>query len=215
LDSLTFVAKLAEISVWPAIVLFVLWRGRTRIVSLLDRLENFEGWGAKLAFGKQLDQVEQKLDRIEPLSTLVLAEPDQPPLSDLKARIAEAELPPPYVVQEAWKRVEHAIRSAFKKVVSEGEDVIRGDESIFLVASYLEDIKGFAFSKKESAAIIELHNLRNKAVHSVDPQITITDALRFSDLADRLVSIVEEQTADEKGRLARLLGDAVDRSGVR
>jgi hypothetical protein len=177
-------------------------------------LEKFEGWGAKLAFGKQLDQLEQTLGRVETASSPALSEPEKLLIPDLKSRIAEAELPPAYVVQEAWKRVEHAIRSAFKKV-STGEDVISGDESIFFLASYLENIKGFRFSKEETGAIIELHNLRNKAVHSVDPQITITDALRFSDLADRLVSIIEEQGADEKGRRARLLGDADENSDVR
>jgi hypothetical protein len=207
LDSFTFITKLVDTLIWPAIVLFVLWRGRIRIASLFDRLENFEGWGAKLAFGRQLDHVEQKLDRVEPPSVPVLSEPDKPPFPDLKYRIAEAELPPAYVVQEAWKRVEHAIRSTFHKI-SASDEIISGDESVFFLATYLEDIEGFNFSKDESAAIIELHNLRNRAVHSVDPQITITDALRFSDLANRIVSIIEEQSADEKGRKARLLGDA-------
>jgi hypothetical protein len=204
LDLFTFISKLVETLAWPTIVLFVLWKGRTRIITLLDRLENFEGWGAKLAFGKQLDQVEQKLAQVGPPPSDVPFQPSLPPTEpfpDLTSRIAEAELPPAYVVQEAWKRVEQAIRRAYEETSTSKDPP--GSDSVFSMATYLGAVEGFKFSKDERDAIIELHNLRNKAVHAIDPQITITDALRYSDLANHLVSTIKEQSEGIKERLIR------------
>jgi hypothetical protein len=103
---------------------------------------------------------------------------------------AMAELPPTDLVQEAWKRIDQTIREVATK-----RGLPDKDQDFFPFVSYLEAIGALKLSPEERDSIIELHNLRNLAVHPPDPQITITDALRYHDLANRLVSLIKERLA--------------------
>jgi hypothetical protein len=181
MDVLTFIVRMVEALAWPMMAAFVLWHGRAHIGALLRRLEKFKGWGAEVSFlGQQLDRLEAALppepqpEAVKPKDT-----------AELQARAVEADLPPAYLVQEAWKRVEHALNEASKRLLMPGENWAKALRE-------LPDRLNLLPEEKES--LNDLRQLRNRVVHSLDPQITITDALRYRDIADRLVRAIEDRS---------------------
>jgi hypothetical protein len=147
--------------------------------ALGNRLERAKGAGFELTFGKSVDQIEeifpiskttpQDRQRIENVSELSL-------------------LPPPYIVSQAWLRLEHAIREAI-----DPDELARR-----LGVDYLR----FANSKgiitdDELPALQTLQELRNRAAHSADPGIAITDALRYHDIADAVIEKIKHRPVKE------------------
>lgn len=96
-----------------------------------------------------------------------------------------SDLPPAYLVDDAWKRVEGALRIAGNRLIALGDDWSKAFRE-------LPDRLGLLPEEKES--LIELREMRNQVVHSLDPQITTTDALRYHDIADRLVQAIKERS---------------------
>jgi NAD(P)-dependent dehydrogenase (short-subunit alcohol dehydrogenase family) len=73
-----------------------------------------------------------------------------------------------------------------------------GEESAQILASRGANVvlaarrKGL-LTDEEMPAVLRLRELRNQAAHSVDPDITITDALRYHDIADTLIQKIKER----------------------
>jgi hypothetical protein len=99
-----------------------------------------------------------------------------------------SQLPPPYIVSQAWLRLEQAIRLAV------GVPPIEGRTPVLSTRRYtdLAHAKGL-LTDEEMPAVLRLRELRNQAAHSVDPDITITDALRYHDIADTLIQKIKER----------------------
>jgi len=55
-------------------------------------------------------------------------------------------------------------------------------------------ISGRALTDDEMPAVERLREMRNLAAHSVDPDITITDALRYHDIANALIQRITQQS---------------------
>jgi hypothetical protein len=111
LDWLTFFSTDIKSLAWPAaaiIALFVL-KGELRglVHTLGNRLRSFKGFGVETTFAEAVDQVEQILPAPE-------AKEIAAPLDAQRIEtIAEStQLPPPYIVSQAWLRLEQAIREA-------------------------------------------------------------------------------------------------------
>ena len=105
--------------------------------------------------------------------------------------IAElSQLPADYIVTRWWLKLEQAIREAL--------DIPTGPWKS-KTAEYLKvaSERGL-LSAEEAAAVKELRDLRNQAVRTVDPSITITDALRYHDIANALIQKLKEHSASKK-----------------
>ena len=44
--------------------------------------------------------------------------------------------------------------------------------------------------------LYELRRIRNDVVHNVDADVSLTDALRYRDLASRIVAVIEQNQSD-------------------
>jgi hypothetical protein len=162
---MTFIAKIVEVLVWPTVIAFILWHSRSRLAGLLERLENFEGSGAKVAFSKRLDKVEENLSNPPPLLSL-----------------PENSLPPAYLIQGAWTAVRNAIRNAAKE---KGLDKGRN----FRIANTVDLAKLLGLPQYQIFALRDLSRLRNVAVHGGETamnSLTETDALRYQNIAETL-----------------------------
>jgi hypothetical protein len=47
-------------------------------------------------------------------------------------------------------------------------------------------------NSEEMQILFDLELLRNRAVHSLEPEITITDALRYNDVVNSLISKLQQ-----------------------
>jgi hypothetical protein len=115
---------------------------------------------------------------------LVLPEPEQ-----LEIRSELSTLPPAYVVIRRGGRLMRALRDAVEKVHS--GIAVEGNRSRnrYLQLARLHGL----LHPDEEPVIQELLVLRNQALHSGDPAITSTDALRYYDFAEALISNFKER----------------------
>ena len=97
-------------------------------------------------------------------------------------------MPPPYIVSQAWLRLEQAIREALDT------RYIRSGLPPRPRLNYLRAARTVGLlSDDEMPALELLSQLRNHAVHLLDPGITITDALRYHDIVDALIQQLKQQ----------------------
>ena len=195
MDWLTFFSAGIKSLAWPVAVIVALFVLKRHLVDLLralgNRLETAKGVGFELTFGKGVDQVEEILP--------------VPEAKEITGSIANhriesvhelSQLPPSYIVSQAWLRLEQAIRDAVRIPVISPER--RPRASIF---DYLD----FAMRQEllftnEVPAVQQLRVLRNQAAHSADPGITMTDALRYHDIANGLIEKIRQRAQSKSQR---------------
>jgi hypothetical protein len=176
MDFGTFIVRLVEALAWPTVVLVVFWTLRGQVGALVGRIRRLKWKDAEAAFSEELDKAEEKV-------------PPPPPTekpSDMEEQRATAQLPPAYIVQQAWLRVEHALGAA--------SDQLGLSPTARL--NYAKRLQRLNLSPEEADLLRQLRALRNQAVHSQQPDITVTDALRYKDLAESLAHRIEESRKD-------------------
>jgi hypothetical protein len=149
-------ALLVEALAWPIVVGVGFWSVRGQVGGLVGRIRRLKWKDAEAAFSEQLDKIEEKA-------------PPPPAIeapTNVQERVVEAQLPPGYIVQQAWLRLQQAIQEA----------------------------ANFDLSSDERWLLSQLRLLKNEALQS--PQgITVTDALRFKDQAEDLARRIRGRRA--------------------
>jgi hypothetical protein len=195
LDWLTFLAAVIKALAWPGVVvvaLFVLKRNLGDLLrSLGNRLEKAKGAGFELTFGKGIDEVEEALPAAEAKETSA-------PISSQKIEAVSelAQLPPAYIVSQAWLRLEQTIRDAVETPTAISPHIRRSSYRV-MDALNLARSQELIYSD-ELPAVEQLRALRNQAAHSVDPGITLTDALRYHDVANALIEQIEKRRRSQR-----------------
>ena len=146
---------------------------RALVTNLGGRLKSAKGAGIELNFGERIDEVQKTLpseDRAQ------MAAPSDKRLVDLNDLSA---LPPAYIISQAWLTVEAAIQNAMLPIAAPHS---RGRP---LAAPELLRIarQQSLVTEDEVPSLEELRKLRNLAAHARDPDISLTDALRYNDIA--------------------------------
>lgn len=185
MDWLTFIVRIVETLVWPIVVGLIAWTQRAPLGRLIDklRLRSLKWGDAEATFGEELDRIEETI--APPLATGVRE------LQEITAKAAQ--LPPAYIVQQAWSRLEQAINEATKGRFAE-LPTDRGGASSRTGArmvNYARRVEALELSPDDAELLRQLRNLRNLAVHSSEPNITVTDALRYNDFAEALARRIE------------------------
>ncbi|MBS0641227.1 MAG: hypothetical protein JSS43_15240 [Proteobacteria bacterium] len=178
MDAGTFIVRIVEAIAWPVTAGLIFWKLRGRVGDLIDSIQRLKWKDTELTFGKQLDRVEAE----RPPAPVVEADENAPQLEQIAA---EAQLPPAYIVQQAWLRIERVIDEATKSRASTSET------SAGRTLNYARRMQALNLAPDDAALLRELRALRNEAVHSAQPNITVTDALRYKDLAESLARRIE------------------------
>jgi len=169
----------------------VLKRQLTDLLGALgSRLVTAKGVGFEFTFGQRVDQIEESLPG--PGTKEITAPPDARQIESVSEL---SQLPPPYIVSQAWLRLESAIQNLVDENLKERG---QGDRHIRLgTIPILMLRKMNIFADDELDVLGELRELRNRAAHSLDPNITLTDALRYNDIANNLIHRIEERHKGE------------------
>jgi hypothetical protein len=189
LDWLSFISADIKSLAWPIAAIVALLVLKRHVIDLLralgNRLEKAKGAGIELTFGKGIDKVEEIL----PLPDTKIDE------SIVTQRIENASelshLPPSYIVSQAWLKLEQAIRDTVDMPIRISASIRRQP---YRVLDYIDLATRQEFLlNDEVSAVQQLRALRNQAAHSVDPGITITDALRYNDIASSLIEKIKRR----------------------
>ncbi|MGP0009860.1 MAG: hypothetical protein ACLPIG_14330 [Methylocella sp.] len=190
MDWLTFISTVINSIAWPTVAVIALVVLRSDIAALLgklgSRLQTAKGAGVELTFAQGVDDIE---DKLPPAETKAITEvKDTKQLEDFTEL---ARLPPPYIVSQAWLRLEHAIQSAVDASLV-NKPAPAGGRRLSPVA-YLNLVTVQRILPEEDFGVLhELRILRNRAAHSLDPDITVTDALRYNDIVNSLIRKIEQ-----------------------
>jgi hypothetical protein len=190
MDWLTFLSSDIKSLAWPmaAVVAIVVMRRDVAALlrALAPRLQKAKGPWGELSFGQGVDEVE---DKLPPAETKAITEVEEAKRIEDVSELAR--LPPSYIVSQAWLRLEHAIREAVDE--RPGEIAVSAGGGRKSPVIYVVKLGGHDILPPEEVDILhEMRQLRNRAVHSLDPDITITDALRYNDIANSLLLKLEQ-----------------------
>jgi len=204
-DWLTFFSTDIKSRAWPIAAIVALFLLKRQITDLLralgNRLLTAKGGGFEFTFGERVDQIEEILPAPEAKEITASASFSGSGRleGDVQQRIENISelsgLPPPYIVSQAWLRLEQAIREAVNIPPSRPGN--RRPPRAQLDYLNLAGVQGL-LTADEMPAVRRLREMRNLAAHSVDPPITITDALRYQDIADALIQNIKERRAGKK-----------------
>jgi hypothetical protein len=188
MDWLTFFSTAIKYLAWPtAVILLVLilkHEVRGLVWTLGSRLQSFKGFGVETTFGEAVDQVEQLLPAPE-LKEITRLE------GDAAQRIETfSAVPPAYMVSQSWLRLEQAIREVLDKRSAAAGRPPRPRLDYVRAAS----TEGL-LNDDELPAVKRLREMRNLAAHSIDPPISITDALRYHDMVQVLIDAIKQRSA--------------------
>jgi hypothetical protein len=194
MDWLTFISNDIKYLAWPIAVIVMVFTLRHEIRSLVrtlgSRLQSLKAFGVETTFGEAVDQVEQ-----------LLPAPEVKEISRLEGDAAQrietistvAQLPPAYIVSQAWLRLEQALRDALDK--DTGPIALHPPSRSRSPLEYLRAAEANGLlTDNEMPAVQRLREMRNLAAHSVDPPISTTDALRYQDMVDALIAEIKRRS---------------------
>jgi hypothetical protein len=176
MDIGTFIVRIVEALVWPTVIGLVFWNERGHVGTLIGSVQRLKWKDTEVTFGKQLDRVE---DELTPAAAETIEK-----APELEKLVAEAQLPPAYIVQQAWLHIERAVEEVTRDRIATttGNRLLR----------YAQQVQHLDLSPDDERLIRELRQLRNDAVHSTDLNLTVTDALRYKDLAESLARGIKD-----------------------
>jgi hypothetical protein len=187
MDWLTFFSTGIKSLAWPVagiIALFVLKRPLSDLLGGLgSRLVTAKGVGFEFIFGERVDQIVESLSG----ETKEITPPVDAEQLELISGLSK--LPPKYIVIQAWGRLRGAIYQTVDKMVADLGGSFVAKEGII---SYLSLARTHGLlSDEEMMPIQELQNLRQQLEKT--NSVTITDALRYHNIAESLIQKMEER----------------------
>jgi hypothetical protein len=187
MDWLTFIATCIKALPWPIVTGIGLYVFKTPLSELIGglgkRVESFKGFGIEVWFRDALEQAEQ-----------LLPAPEAEEITRREDSVAQrietfSALPPPYIVSQSYNRLMQTIREVLKERALPG----RGPRSR---ADHMRAARAEGLlNDDEISAIDRLRDMRNSAVHSTDASISMTDALRYQDMAEFLIDAIKLRSA--------------------
>lgn len=174
MDWLTFITEILKAVAWPIVVIVTVIILRTPLGELLGLLRKVKFKEFEVEFAQKVKQLKMDAAAVltkEPASTerdLVIGE-----------RIEEiASISPRAAVAEAWREVEVAIRKMFK---------MRGLSAKFTSRSTMQQVRSNLDSARWNL-VSSLYDLRNKALHADERQVSEKEAVEYGRLAMRLAN---------------------------
>ncbi len=182
MDALTFAAETIKALAWPVAVVLVALMVRKPVIELLPFLRKLKYKEIELEFSKELAQLKSEFAATE--STI--SQKSQPPaLSTSSNRLLNiASISASAAILEAWSELESvsmAVASSFWN--QPPSDVFKND---LRLGNYL--LKCKVIDEKQLAIFNKLHELRNKAAHAINLNLSEAEARTYIELASSLIA---------------------------
>jgi hypothetical protein len=183
-NTLEFISSLIKSLAWPIVVLTIVILLRQPLIRILSSLNKVTFNNLEMDFEKKLDEIESSLEDKEQIF-----DKDQEN-NEQDEQIKEvAAVSPNASITMSWSMVEQEIQATIQRLAISPDYPAHNSpfKNIVLLKNYnILDI--------ETLNILnELRNLRNKAVHShaSDIKLTYLDALKYHELALKVVQVLK------------------------
>ena len=185
MDALSFVAQVLTATAWPICALIIALALRGPVVELIPLLRKLKWKGLEAEFGRGLVHARELM---ETEVTSVSPRNQSFPEKDRELLDNFAEVAPRHVVLECWREVEAAvIRAAHKS--SAGQKLQHARASLVAAQALLDSGQ---IGNAEFQVFTILKNLRNRAAHERDFELSRDDAIEYADTTRWLVRVLEE-----------------------
>lgn len=181
MDKLTFFASLAKSLAWPVAAFGIALVCRNDLAEVLGRVKRIKHKDTEIDFSAKLGKV-----RADANESLPPSGESQTETSRKTEKLAE--LSPRGAILEAWLEVEAALYEMAKRygvVENEARSL-----DINMLRIQLSDYNPMGLGAYEM--LDKLRHLRNEAVHLQDKDIDPAAAIEYSNLAKRMVSLLDE-----------------------
>jgi hypothetical protein len=170
---------------WPITILIIALIFKSELSKLLLKLSTLKYKDFEAKFGHQLEVVEKKVKELpkpkfKKAPPPEIEEKSKEEETDFDRLIRIAEISPRAAIAEAWTEVEIAAR----KAANQAKLKINKPESVINIANAF--INEGVFNDAVLTALNEIRDLRNKAVHMEDFNISHNEAIKYIDLAFNL-----------------------------
>lgn len=154
---------------WPVVTLLIALAFKPELIALMGRLKNLKGKGFSAEFA-DLEKSSEKIDK----------EIQEYKSYDGEELLTIARIKPTAAVVEAWKVIEAAM---INLLPADQFDTKQGRRQIsgFEIVKQLEALH--IFGAQEVLVLHELREIRNRAAHSVDREVTPEQAEQYVKLA--------------------------------
>lgn len=179
--------RLVETLIWPITVFVLAIMFKTELKKIFTRLSNLKYKDLELKFGKELENVEQKILEIKVTSPKEISRTIEAEIEDenIFARLIKiAELSPRAAITAAWFELENA----FVTVARKNKIEVKRPTNI---TSLVHEMKNKKYIDESSLSIFEdLRRLRNEAAHAPDFALTQKEAEKYILSILRLATII-------------------------
>ena len=177
---LAFIAQIVSALAWPVTILILFLVFREQMLDMLRVLRKLKWGELEAVFGRELVRAREIIDQRPERGLPAITSPDFPS-KDQDFLIKLSGLSPRSVVLEAWRQVESAAIAALKATAlnySNGRHSSALAGRALLDAHLIDDADYQAFSI--------LRDLRNRASHEEDFEISQHEAIEYAILAQRI-----------------------------
>lgn len=182
MDALTFTAETIKALAWPTAAVLVALMVRKPVIELLPFLRRLKYKEIELEFSKELAQLKSELGASE---STISQKPQSPALSASNNRLLNiASISTSAAILEAWSELESAsiaVASSFWN--QPPSDAFKNYPRL---GDYLLQCK--VIDEKQLAVFNKLRELRNKAAHAINLNLSEKEARTYIELASSLIA---------------------------
>ncbi|HET7306671.1 MAG TPA: DUF4145 domain-containing protein [Gammaproteobacteria bacterium] len=164
-----FVVNMTRALAWPIAAMALAWVLRESLGSLIGRVTRVRVGGSEIELSRKVDEIAQKLPSYQPIT--------KGDLDQLRTYKLLAEISPRAAIAEAWNELEQRIGDLIGATRKPNQSVSELLRELSTEGSLPADI---------AAAVWQLRDLRNQAVHRTSATITMEDVMSFVALAKRI-----------------------------
>lgn len=181
MDVLTFTAQVIKALAWPTAVVLVALMVRKPVIELLPFLRRLKYKEIELEFSKELAQLKSEVTANEP-TTSQKAAPSAPNATSNRL-FSIASISKSAAILEAWSELESASVAVASSFWSQPpSDAFKNPR----LGEYLLQCK--VIDEKQLFVFNKLRELRNKAAHAVDLNLSEEEARTYIELASSLIT---------------------------
>lgn len=183
MDWKQFFASIISSLSWPIAAVLVVGLLRTSLMGLIPKIRSFKYGDLHIDLGKELEAVKAEITE----QNAEGEPPTAPPPPPTPTTIELASYSPRSAMLMAWRDVERAIDTVFKK---HGLQISNTNHSVSLRMRVLREQN--LIDEQTMSTFKKLYSLRNEAVHVEPLEIVYEDAISMAELCQWLIKKLED-----------------------
>lgn len=184
---LDFLASIAGSLGWPGVLLVVALLFRKEIVTVIASIETLKVGGVEAKLRKGLKQVEEELKATDPVDTDVAGMNNE----EFKRLLSVADTSPTGAIIDAFKQVEELAHLLVERELPRVTAFPNG-RKMPTIAMHNKLMSLGVIPRSEVNTFQQLRELRNRAAHAFDNEITSQTAREYVRLADRYADVLNQ-----------------------